>query len=260
MAKLYHDQVALFYEDAGRGAPPLLFIHGLGGDRTCFAPQFEHFRHDHRVVAIDLRGHGQSDAPEQGYSLPELAEELAWMCYELGVYKPVFVGYGLGAMIAVECARRHPSLPAGIAALDAPLPPTSELGACAQGVLEGLSGSSGADALDRAGEGLLWPADDLPRRAQILEGLARIPSYVATALWESACTWDAPAALMGCKAPLLSIATEAPLADLARLRELCPQVVVGNTVGAELVQPSEVQAQVNDLLEGFLHTSVLSRA
>ena len=54
------DGVALFYEEAGVGEPPILLVHGLACDHTHLTPQLEHFSDDHRVVAVDLRGHGQA--------------------------------------------------------------------------------------------------------------------------------------------------------------------------------------------------------
>ena len=58
------DRVALCYHEEGDGDPPLLFVHGLGCDHTDFARQIEYFRHRHRVVAVDLRGHGRLSAWE----------------------------------------------------------------------------------------------------------------------------------------------------------------------------------------------------
>ena len=65
MQKLIRDGVALAYEEAGSGDPPLLLVHCWCCDHSYFQPQFEHFQRDHRVVAVDLRGHGASDKPVQ---------------------------------------------------------------------------------------------------------------------------------------------------------------------------------------------------
>ena len=60
-----------------------------GGDHTHLAPQFDYFGRTHRVVAVDLRGHGASDMPMQEYTVAGFADDLAWLCDQLGVVKPV---------------------------------------------------------------------------------------------------------------------------------------------------------------------------
>ena len=77
MRTLTRDGVALAYEEAGRGDPPLLLVHCWAGDHTTLAPQAGHFRRAHRVVAVDLRGHGQSDRPHQDYTVAGFADEVA---------------------------------------------------------------------------------------------------------------------------------------------------------------------------------------
>ncbi len=118
MYRLDRHGAGLCFEDVGAGAPPLVLIHDLGSDHSSFAPQIEHFRRKHRVVAVDLPGHGASDKLEKEYSIPGLADDIAWLSYELGVYAPFVVGHGLGGMIAVEVAAHYPDLPAAVVALD----------------------------------------------------------------------------------------------------------------------------------------------
>ena len=74
----------LYYERAGSGDPELLFVHGWCCDRTAFQPQFDHFARTHAVTALDLRGCGRSDCPDDGYSIPELADDVAAFCAEVG--------------------------------------------------------------------------------------------------------------------------------------------------------------------------------
>ncbi|MFN8559463.1 MAG: alpha/beta hydrolase [Dehalococcoidia bacterium] len=58
MRNTVRDGVTLFYDEEGLGDPPIVLIHGWCCDHTYLAPQFEWFRRDHRVLAVDLRGHG----------------------------------------------------------------------------------------------------------------------------------------------------------------------------------------------------------
>ena len=72
MPSISRDGVALAYDRSTAGQP-LVFIHGWCCDRTYFAPQVEHFAGlGHAVLALDLRGHGESDAPDGPYSMQVL--------------------------------------------------------------------------------------------------------------------------------------------------------------------------------------------
>jgi pimeloyl-ACP methyl ester carboxylesterase len=73
MQSLRRDGVNLFYEETAGGDPPILFVHGWCCDHRYFAPQFERYaERGHRVVAVDLQGHGQSDKPEGSYAMQGL--------------------------------------------------------------------------------------------------------------------------------------------------------------------------------------------
>src|SRR4249919_938427 len=101
------DGVKLFYADAGAGDPPFVFVHGWTCDHSYFAPQFEHFRPAHRVLALDLRGHGESDAPDQDYTIGAFADDVAALCMQADVVRPVVVGHSMGGAVVLELAARY---------------------------------------------------------------------------------------------------------------------------------------------------------
>ena len=81
MTTLRRDGVALFFEEAKGAKRPILLVHGWWCDHSFFAPQFEHFaRAGHRVVTVDLRGHGESDKPHESYTMQRFADDLAFLC------------------------------------------------------------------------------------------------------------------------------------------------------------------------------------
>ena len=108
MQQLVRDGVALHYQEAGSGAPPVLLVHGWTHDHTYLAPQFERLRSSHRVVAVDLRGHGRSDKPDQDYTMAGFADDLAWLTRELGLHRPVVIGHSMGGVVALDLAARYP--------------------------------------------------------------------------------------------------------------------------------------------------------
>jgi pimeloyl-ACP methyl ester carboxylesterase len=98
--------------------PAILLVHGLASNARIWdllapllAPSF-------RLVAIDQRGHGMSDKPDDGYNLPTIAGDLAAAIGALGWSRPLVVGHSWGANVALQLAADYPQLPAGIVLLD----------------------------------------------------------------------------------------------------------------------------------------------
>ena len=116
--KLGRDGTQLSFEIAGAGPPEFLFIHGLGGDRTHFTPQMKYFARQGRALNAELRGHGESDKPQQPYSIEGFADDLVWLCAQQEITKPLIVGQSMGGNMALEIAARYPDFPAGLVLLD----------------------------------------------------------------------------------------------------------------------------------------------
>ena len=98
-----------------RGAPTLMLIHGVTFTAelnwgTVFAPLSGHFR----VIAIDLRGHGDGISTGGRFRLEDCADDIAALAQVLGIGRFVAVGYSMGGMVAQLLYRRHPSLLSGL--------------------------------------------------------------------------------------------------------------------------------------------------
>ena len=109
----------LFAISAGRitEAPPLVFLHGLGGSRTSWETTLPHLIDRHQVIAIDLPGHGRSStAPpaETDYSVAGLAQAVAAALGALGISSAVLIGHSLGGATALRVALDRPRLVAGL--------------------------------------------------------------------------------------------------------------------------------------------------
>jgi YbgC/YbaW family acyl-CoA thioester hydrolase len=96
--------VNLAVDVRGEG-PALLFIHGYPLDHMLWEHQLTHL-HGFRRIAPDLRGMGQSDAPDLGYSMATYAEDLLALLNTLGVDRVVLCGVSMGGYIAFEILRR----------------------------------------------------------------------------------------------------------------------------------------------------------
>jgi len=99
--------VQTFCETAGDGEP-LLLIAGNGMDHTAFRDQVPSFAAHFRCVTYDLRGIGQSDVPESGYTVPEMARDAVALLSALGLPSAHVAGYSLGGAIGMQMAIEAP--------------------------------------------------------------------------------------------------------------------------------------------------------
>lgn len=88
--------------------PAIVCVHGLTANHTCWASVADLLSPAHRLIAYDLRGRGESDKPEKGYSLALHNEDLEGLLDHFGLKKAVLVGHSLGAHIALRFAATHP--------------------------------------------------------------------------------------------------------------------------------------------------------
>jgi len=248
------DGVTLAYEESGDGDPPFVFVHGWTCNHTHFAPQLAHFSARHRVVAVDLRGHGRSDAPEEPYAIATFADDVAWLCHELGVERPVVVGHSMGGAVVLELAARHPELPRAIVMLDAaPVTKASEAAAIAAELSKNLRGPDAATIraalVDQTTATL---ACEPSVQEAVRRDMLATADHVALSCLEALGDWDGEAAARGCTVPALHIGADDPINDAAALRALNPLIRTGQTVGAGHFNQLEAPDQVNAMIERFL--------
>src|SRR3954453_10272930 len=256
MPSLRRDGTALFYEDAKGREPPILLVHGWCCDPTYLGPQLEHFaRRGHRVAAVDLRGHGQSDKRHQRYTMQVFADDLAWLCDQLNLVRPVVVGHSMGGIIAFDLAARNPALPSAIVMLDAAVVLPSAARAAMSGFLKELQDPNYRAALRAyVANTLFIPTDDPDRKTRILDGMSSAPQHVLASAFEGLRDYDPAEAAGGLSVPGLYIASDEaqPRADMTRLHALAPQILDGKTVGSGHFCQLEVPEQVNAMIDRFL--------
>jgi pimeloyl-ACP methyl ester carboxylesterase len=103
----------------GLARAAFLLVHGLASNaRTWDGVAEELARHGVASVAVDLRGHGHSDKPDAGYSVAEVAADLAALIGHLELGRPVVAGQSWGGNVVLELAVRHPELLRGVVAVD----------------------------------------------------------------------------------------------------------------------------------------------
>lgn len=96
------------YVQWGERGTAIVCVHGITANAFAFQALAEELSGEHRVIAYDLRGRGDSDKPQDGYSVPTHAADLAEIIDALGLDGPVIMGHSLGAMIGVYFAAHYP--------------------------------------------------------------------------------------------------------------------------------------------------------
>jgi len=101
---LAHDKVNIVYSACGKGEPALFFIHGGLAERTFWDKQLEAFCTNHRVVALDLPGHGESGSNRENWGLPEFGADVKAVADAEKLDNLILFGNSLDGPVAVEAA------------------------------------------------------------------------------------------------------------------------------------------------------------
>ena len=109
----------LHYTRTGGAKPPVVLAHGFSDDGLCWTPVTEVLEPDYDVIMVDARGHGQSDAPEQGYNMADMAGDLRSVITELDLHRPAVIGHSMGGGTALALAGLYPDVPGAILLEDA---------------------------------------------------------------------------------------------------------------------------------------------
>jgi pimeloyl-ACP methyl ester carboxylesterase len=96
------------HEWPGKG-PAVVGIHGLTANHTCWASVADVLSPAYRLIAYDLRGRGESDKPDKGYSLEAHCHDLERVLDHYGLKKAVIIGHSLGAHIGLRFAATMPA-------------------------------------------------------------------------------------------------------------------------------------------------------
>ena len=112
------DGVPIRFSTQGVGEPALVFVHGWTCDRTFWRPQVDEFSRTHRVVTIDLAGHGESGRNRTVWSIGAFGEDVVAVIEALKLKDVVLIGHSMGGPVIAEAASRIPDRVRGIVGVD----------------------------------------------------------------------------------------------------------------------------------------------
>jgi pimeloyl-ACP methyl ester carboxylesterase len=170
--------VRLFYTDEGSGERVLLFVHGYTCDSHDWSWQLAHFSENHRVIAVDLRGHGRSSAPEDGYSAQQFAADLSGLLRFLGIRDVVAVGHSMGGVVVSALAVEQPESVAGLVCVDPAYLLADETGSSLGPFLAAVRSSDPVPLVQQLIGGFQGAAWDPALRTWQVRRVAGVPPHV----------------------------------------------------------------------------------
>lgn len=110
--------IGIYYRDWGGQGTPLVLLHGLSSNSRIWDWTGPILAGNFRVLAVDLRGHGLSDKPEEAYGFEEVSGDVAELVALLGLQRPVIVGHSWGGSVAVQFAAAQTNETRGVVLVD----------------------------------------------------------------------------------------------------------------------------------------------
>lgn len=115
---LSRDGVPISFEVHGSGEPTLVFVHGWSCDARYWREQIPYFSRDHRVVVLDLAGHGHSGLSRWKYTMAAFGEDVKAVAGVVGGPRVILIGHSMGGSVIAEAARLMPGRVVGLIGVD----------------------------------------------------------------------------------------------------------------------------------------------
>lgn len=115
---LSKDTTPISYEVHGAGEPTLVLVHGWSGDARYWRAQIPHFAKRHRVVVLDLAGHGHSGLSRNRYTMAAFGEDVQAVTEAVGSKSVILIGHSMGGSVIAEAARLMPDRVVGLIGVD----------------------------------------------------------------------------------------------------------------------------------------------
>jgi 3-oxoadipate enol-lactonase len=244
--------------DARGDGPAILLIHGYPLDHTIWSPQLEALD-GWRRIAPDLRGMGQSDAPDLGYGMATYASDLAALLDTLGVERVVLCGLSMGGYVAFEFLRRWRERVSGLVLIATRAGPDTAEGKRARDAAAAQAREGGAGVIaDAMLPKMLAPGapDALVKRVRALMAATPVPGIVG-ALGAMRDRPDSTAllpTLAGLPALVIAGGSDQlmPVSEMSAMAAAIPGARLVVAPGAGHLPTLETPSVVTDALRAFL--------
>ena len=227
------DGVPIHYDVRGQGEPALVFVHGWAIDSRYWDQQVPVFARTHRVVGIDLAGHGRSGRGRKDWTVAAFAQDVRAVVEALALKKVVLIGHSMSGNVIVEAARAMPGRTVGLVPIDTLLDvdQRTKPEEVAQ-FAAALRADYRATAEGFSQQYLFADKGDPAFKARVMADLMTLPPEISIAVLEQSWAYDPRPALKEIKVPIVAVNADKFPTRLDHARAYAPQfdaLVVKNT-------------------------------
>ncbi|QOC23222.1 alpha/beta hydrolase [Wenzhouxiangella sp. AB-CW3] len=179
------DGVPISFEVIGEGEPTLVFVHGWSCDGRYWREQVEHFAANHRLVLVDLAGHGHSGTAREDYTMEAFGQDVYSVVEAIGADEVILIGHSMGGPVSANAARLMPESVLGIVGVDTF---QSVAGFGSREEIEQMLAPLHADFVSGAREfvaGMFGPGTDTRLRDWVVADMSAAPPSVAISAMEN---------------------------------------------------------------------------
>lgn len=177
------EDARVHYVNYGKGDDAIVLIHGWTMNVDNWRDQIPDFAKQHRVIAIDLPGHGQSDKPKVAYSMEYFARAVEAVMRHAKVKRAVLVGHSMGTPIARQFYRKYPAKTLAIVIVDGSLRPFGDK-AMLDNMIGGLRGPTYKETINQMFTMMNGPNLPTEARDRISASSSATPQYVLVSAME----------------------------------------------------------------------------
>jgi pimeloyl-ACP methyl ester carboxylesterase len=182
------DGVPIAYEVKGQGPMTLVFVHGWSCDRNYWRKQIDAFTSDHRVVLLDLAGHGTSGKNRTDWSIANFANDVAAVVRAVNVSNVVLIGHSLGGPVALEAGLLLPDRVRGVIGVEAFYDAWADPGFAK--MLNQLRPNFAAGTRAFVRKAMFLPTSPAPLADSIASAMAAAPPEIALPSLDSLLAWS----------------------------------------------------------------------
>lgn len=242
----------LAYKFQGKGEKTYLLVHNAGGDHKFLDYTASYLSSKGRVLSIDLRGHGKSEAPEGDYTVASYADDVARLCQKEGLEGVIFVGLNFGACVGIELASRYKTIISKLILIEPPILMEPWIIEGVKGHIKDLQNVYTKNYAKDLVSSVL--TNGTPKEIEMaVDAFEKTPRHVQISTYQNLLKWDLEFSKKGpiLDLPVLYIQTSKPFTTEEKMQKHFTHLTCSRVVGSGPWVTIEVPDQVHAIIERF---------